>query len=71
MAADVDVVALDEALHRLAEAHPRKAELIKLRYFAALTQAEAAACLGISTATADRDWAYAKSWLHRELSRGG
>jgi RNA polymerase sigma factor (TIGR02999 family) len=65
---DVDVLALDEALERLAAGHPRKADLVKLRYFAGLTLAEASACLGISTATADRDWAYAKAWLHRELA---
>jgi RNA polymerase sigma factor (TIGR02999 family) len=53
-----------------AESHSRKADLVKLRYFAGLTHAEAAACLGISTATADRDWAYAKAWLHRAMSRG-
>jgi RNA polymerase sigma factor (TIGR02999 family) len=66
---DVNVLALDEALERLATAHPRKAELVKLRYFAGLTHQDASAYLGISTATADRDWAYAKAWLHRELSR--
>jgi RNA polymerase sigma factor (TIGR02999 family) len=67
IAADVDIVELDEALQRLSAAHPRKAELVKLRYFAGLTHAEVSVCLGISTATADRDWAYAKAWLHREL----
>lgn len=65
---EVDVLELDEALQRLAAAHPRKAELVKLRYFAGLTLAEVSVCLGISTATADRDWAYAKAWLHRELA---
>jgi RNA polymerase sigma factor (TIGR02999 family) len=65
---EVDVLALDEALERLSAQHPRKADLVKLRYFAGLTLAEASVNLGISTATADRDWAYAKAWLHRELA---
>jgi RNA polymerase sigma factor (TIGR02999 family) len=62
-----DVVAVDEALSELAVAHPDKAELVKLRYFAGLTLAEAAAALGISTATADRRWRYARAWLARRL----
>lgn len=70
-AGEVDVLALDEALNRLGAEHPRKAALVKLRYFAGLTLAEASASLGVSTATAERDWAYAKAWLHRELSRPG
>ncbi len=63
-----DILALDEALERLAQKDPVKAELVKLRYFAALTGAEAAEVLGISTATADRYWAYARAWLHQELT---
>jgi RNA polymerase sigma factor (TIGR02999 family) len=62
-----DVVAVDEALTELAGAHPDKAELVKLRYFAGLTLAEAAAALGVSTATADRRWRYARAWLARRL----
>ena len=65
----VDLVALDEALSRLAAEAPAKAELVKLRYFAGLTQEEAANALGIGISTADRDWAYAKAWLFRELSQ--
>jgi len=65
---DVDLLTLDEALTRLAERHPRTAELVKLRYFAGLTQSEVAHCLHYSEATADREWAYAKAWLQRELS---
>ena len=64
----VDLLALDEALSRLASKHPEKAELVKLRYFAGLTGDEAAAALGISPATADRYWTYARAWLVRELS---
>jgi RNA polymerase sigma factor (TIGR02999 family) len=63
-----DLVALDEALDKLAEQHPEKAELVKLRYFAGLTMAEAAQALGISVSTADRHWAYARAWLFRFLS---
>jgi RNA polymerase sigma factor (TIGR02999 family) len=64
-----DLLALDEALTRLAAQDPRKAKLVELRYFAGLTMDEAAAALDISPATADRDWAFARAWLHRELSR--
>ena len=66
---DVDVLALSEALDKLEARDARKAALVKLRYFAGLTNQEAAAALGISTATADNDWAYAKSWLKLQLSR--
>jgi RNA polymerase sigma factor (TIGR02999 family) len=62
-----DLVALDEALSRLAQKYPAKAELVKLRYFAGFTVAEAAQALGISTTTADRYWTYARAWLFREL----
>jgi len=59
----VDLIALDEALKLLEAKDRRKADLIKLRFFAGLTHAQAAEALGISTATADNDWAYAKAWL--------
>ncbi len=65
-----DMVALDEALTKLAKGHPDKAELVKLRYFAGFTVAEAAQALGISTTTADRHWTYARAWLFRELGQG-
>lgn len=64
-----DVVALDEALGRLAEHDPRAAKLVELRYFGGLTIEEAAGSLDISPATAKRDWNLARAWLHRELSR--
>lgn len=70
LAADVpagDVLAIDQALLRLADLHPDKAELVTLRYFAGLTLPEAAAALGISTSTAERRWRYARAWLAREL----
>jgi len=60
---DCDLLALDEALSRLEAKDRRKAELVKLRYFAGLTLEEAALALGISRSTAQNDWAYARSWL--------
>jgi RNA polymerase sigma factor (TIGR02999 family) len=60
---DVDLIALDEALEKLAALEPRKAELVKLRFFAGLSVDQAAEALGISASTAGADWAYAKSWL--------
>jgi RNA polymerase sigma factor (TIGR02999 family) len=63
-----DLLALDEALARLAAEQPVKAELVKLRYFAGLSLEEAAACLGISPATAKRYWAVARAWLYDALS---
>jgi RNA polymerase sigma factor (TIGR02999 family) len=66
-----DVLAVDEALGRLAAQDPLKAELVKLRYFAGLTLEQSAQALGISSTTADRYWAYARAWLHQEITRGG
>jgi RNA polymerase sigma factor (TIGR02999 family) len=65
-----ELLALHEALDRLAESHPEKAELVKLRYFAGLTADQAAAALGLSPSTADRHWAYARAWLRRVMSAG-
>jgi RNA polymerase sigma factor (TIGR02999 family) len=65
-----DLPALDEALQKLAQEDPLCAELVKLRFFAGLTQEQAAAILGIARRTADRYWAFARSWLYDELSRG-
>ena len=65
-----DILALDEALTRLAAEDPAKAELVKLRYFAGLSVEEAAGVLGISRATADRYWSYARVWLYSELTHG-
>ena len=62
-----DLLALDEALTRLREREPLKAELVKLRFFAGLTIPQAAAALDISEATAERYWAYARVWLYCEL----
>jgi RNA polymerase sigma factor (TIGR02999 family) len=63
-----DVLAVDEALAKLAEEDPTKAELVKLRYFGGLSVEDAGRVLGISRATADRYWAYARVWLFSELS---
>jgi RNA polymerase sigma factor (TIGR02999 family) len=64
-----DVLALSEALEKLAQHDLHKAELVKLRYFGGLTVEEAADALGIARATADRHWHYAKTWLYCELTR--
>jgi RNA polymerase sigma factor (TIGR02999 family) len=65
---DEELLALDAALERLAEKDPVKAQLVKLRHFAGLTIEEAAQALGISTTTANRYWAYARAWLHQEIT---
>ena len=58
-----ELLTLNEALTTLAEAHPRKAKLVELRFFAGLTNREAAGVLNISISTADQDWRYARAWL--------
>ncbi len=63
-----ELLDLDEALTKLAAEDAQKAELVKLRFFAGLTMDEAAGALGISPATADRHWRYARAWLYREMS---
>jgi RNA polymerase sigma factor (TIGR02999 family) len=67
---NVDLLALDAALHRLGERDPLKAKLVELRYFAGLTGDQAAAVLGISPSSADRHWVYTRAWLRRELGLG-
>lgn len=64
----IDLLALDDALVRLAAFDPRKARLVELRYFAGLSIPEAAESLGVSQATVIREWSMARRWLHRELS---
>ncbi len=66
-----DLLALDEALGKLKQSHPRLAELVQLRYFAGLTIKQAAHVIGISPRTADSDWSYARAWLLAELSDSG
>lgn len=65
---DDELLAVHEALDKLAAHDARKAELVKLHYFVGLTFAQAAEVLNISEPTAKRDWAYARAWLHREIS---
>jgi RNA polymerase sigma factor (TIGR02999 family) len=66
----LEVLAVHEALERLASKSPRKAELVKLRYFLGCTMAESAQILGIAQATAEEDWTYARAWLRRQWLRG-
>jgi RNA polymerase sigma factor (TIGR02999 family) len=63
-----DLLALDEALTKLATADPFKAQLIQLRFFGGLSNEEVAEILGISAVTAKRHWRYARAWLDREVS---
>jgi RNA polymerase sigma factor (TIGR02999 family) len=63
-----ELLALDEALTRFAAREPAKAELVKLRFFARMSNPEAAAALGISVATAERWWAFARTWLYADLA---
>jgi RNA polymerase sigma factor (TIGR02999 family) len=67
-APDLDLIALNDALEKLALKDPRKAELVKLRFFAGLTNQQAADLLGVATSTCELDWAYARSWLRVEMS---
>jgi len=67
---DEELLALDEALDRLAEADARAAELVKICFFVGLTQEQAAKELGVSISTVERTWAYARAWLFRELQKG-
>jgi RNA polymerase sigma factor (TIGR02999 family) len=67
---NLDLLALDEALSRLEIKNPRMAQLVKLRFYAGLTIAQAAELLGIATSTADSDWAYARAWLRLEMEGG-
>jgi len=66
---DLDVVAVDEALTRLAKVDEQQSRVVELRFFSGLTVEETAEVMGISPATVKRDWSMAKAWLHRELSR--
>ena len=66
----IDLLSLNEALDRLASRDPRAAQLVKLRFFAGLTNEQAAGALGISSSTAKADWVYAKCWLRAETLGG-
>ncbi|MBL9149765.1 MAG: sigma-70 family RNA polymerase sigma factor [Phycisphaerae bacterium] len=63
-----DLLALEQALARLEAKDPRKGQVVMLRYFAGLSNEETATVLGVSLATVKNDWAFARAWLHRELS---
>ena len=65
-----DILGLEEALQKLEQRDSRKAELVKLRFFAGLSTAQAAQALGVSTTTAENDWTYARSWLRLEMAGG-
>ena len=64
-----NLIALDEALTKLAKEDPVVADLVKLRYFAGLTLSQIAEIIGISRRTADRYWAYARAWLYQEITK--
>jgi RNA polymerase sigma factor (TIGR02999 family) len=66
----LEVLAIHEALDRLAAESPRKARVVKLRYFLGCTMAETAEILGVALKTAEEDWTYARAWLRREWLRG-
>jgi len=66
---EIDVLAIDEALSRLAQLDAQQARVVELRYFGGLSIRETAEALGISEATVKRDWATARVWLHREIAR--
>jgi RNA polymerase sigma factor (TIGR02999 family) len=67
---DEEMIALDEALTRLAELNPKAAELVQLCFFIGLTQEQAAKELGVSVSTAERRWAYARAWLYHAMRKG-
>jgi RNA polymerase sigma factor (sigma-70 family) len=66
---DVDILALDEAMRRLAAFDPRKSRLVELKFFGGLSIEEIAEVLEVSHATVEREWAVARAWLYREISK--
>ena len=68
---NVDLVELDDALHRLADLDPRKGQVVEMRFFAGLSVEETATALGVSAVTVMRDWRVARAWLFKELRRRG
>ena len=66
---DDELLAVNDALERLALEHPRQAQLVKLRYFVGLTLEQASEAMGVSTPTAKRDWAFARAWLYDAIKQ--
>ena len=66
-----DLLALDEALERLASRNPRQSKVVELRYFGGLNEEEVAEALGVSSRSVRHDWSLARAWLYRELNREG
>jgi RNA polymerase sigma factor (TIGR02999 family) len=66
---EMDVIAIDDALHALAEIDPRQSRVVELRFFAGLSLEETSEVMGIATATVQRDWTAARAWLYREISQ--
>jgi len=66
---ELDVVALDDALNELSRMNPQHCQIVEMRFFTGLSIEETAQALGISPATVKRDWAVARAWLYRELTR--
>ena len=66
---EMDVIAIDDALHALAEVDPRQSRVVELRFFAGLSLEEISEVMGIATATVQRDWTAARAWLYREISQ--
>ena len=69
-APDCEIIMLDDALRELARLDPRQAEIVELKYFAGLSEAEVAAALSLSRATVTRDWQSARAWLYRRITKG-
>jgi RNA polymerase sigma factor (sigma-70 family) len=67
---DIDLVALDESLKRLADMDERKSRLVELRFFGGLSAEQTAEVLGVSLATVKREWSLAKAWLRRDIEKG-
>ncbi len=67
----LDLIGLDDALNGLAKIDPEQSRIVELRFFGGLSIEETAAVVGVSTATVNREWAAARAWLFREMSRGG
>jgi len=70
VSADAELLALDDALNQLSRVDERQVKIVEMKFFGGLSAPEISRVLGISRATVDRDWATARVWLHRQMSRG-